>query len=80
MHSGHLLTWGVHLSLSYLFAFSCCSDPHFRGMEMSFPPFVIQRVSGWTLEVWALESESPVFHLHFIIGDQCDFEDITKPT
>ena len=47
---------------------------------MSFPPFVIQIVSGWTLEVWALESESPVFHLHFITGDQCDFEDITKPT
>ena len=25
MHTGHLLTWGVHLSVSYLFAFSYCS-------------------------------------------------------
>ena len=24
-HIGHLPTWGVHLSVSYLFAFSCCS-------------------------------------------------------
>ena len=24
-HIGHLLTWGVHLSVSYLFAFSYCS-------------------------------------------------------
>ena len=24
-HTGHLPTWGVHLSVSYLFAFSCCS-------------------------------------------------------
>ena len=24
-HVGHLLIWGVHLSVSYLFAFSCCS-------------------------------------------------------
>ena len=24
-HTGHLLTWGVHLSVSYLFAFSYCS-------------------------------------------------------
>ena len=23
--TGHLPTWGVHLSVSYLFAFSCCS-------------------------------------------------------
>ena len=25
LHIGHLLTWGVHLSVSYLFAFSYCS-------------------------------------------------------
>ena len=25
MHTGHLPTWGVPLSVSYLFAFSCCS-------------------------------------------------------
>ena len=80
VHIGHLLTWGVHLSVSDLFAFSCCSNLHFRGMEMSFSPFVIQKVSDWTLEVWNLESETPVFHLHFITGDHCDFEDITKPT
>ena len=24
-HTGHLLTWGVHLSVSYLFSFSYCS-------------------------------------------------------
>ena len=24
-HTGHLLTWGIHLSVSYHFAFSCCS-------------------------------------------------------
>ena len=32
-HIGHLLTWGVHLSVSYLFAFSYCS----QGSQLPFP-------------------------------------------
>ena len=34
-HIGHLPTWGVHLSVSYLFAFSYCSwDPQGKNTEV----------------------------------------------
>ena len=44
LHIGHLTTWGVHLSVSYLFAFSYCS----WGSQVKNTEVVCHSLLQWT--------------------------------
>ena len=69
-HIGHLLTWGAHLSVSYLFAFSYCSwDSQGKNTEVvcqslfqwttfcqNFPPWPVHL--GWPSTAWLICSLS----------------------
>ena len=74
-HIGHLLTWGVHLSASYLFAFSYCLwGSQGKNIEMvchsllqwtmfcqNSPPWPIRL--GWPHTAWLLVSSSTFLDL-----------------
>ena len=65
-HIGHLLTWGVHLSVSYLFAFSYCSwGPQGKNTGLPFPSpvdHVLSELSTITYLSWvALHSMAHSF-------------------
>ena len=62
-HIGHLLTWGVHLSVSYLFAFSHC----LWGLQGKNTKVVCHSLLLWTTFCQALTLEH-AFHLLNVAG------------
>ena len=64
---GHLLTWGVHLSVSYLDAFSCCSGVLKAGIlkRFAFPSWVhhiLSDLSTMARPSWVTPHSSSQFH------------------
>ena len=63
---GHLLTWRVHLSVSYLFAFSCCS----WGSQGKNTKVVCNSFLQWTmfcqiLQFFPLDAHFQALSCHF---------------
>ena len=87
-HTGNLLTWGVHLSVSYLFAFSYCSwGSQGKNTEVvchsllqwttfcqTSPPWPV--CLGWPHMAWLsfIELDKAVVHVSYWLGfHECSF-------